>query len=128
MFGNAKVSGNALVCDNARIFGEAEVYDEVKVYGEAKVYGLAEVYGNTYICGNAEVKRSSDYMSFHNSWSSMRWFTYTASNKMWAVGCFYGTGQELIAKAYEDSKLSGLCYEAIVKAVEEIENAKEGVE
>jgi hypothetical protein len=39
---------------------------------------------------------------------------------MWEVGCFYGTGEELIAKAYKDSELSGKCYEVIVKAQEEI--------
>ena len=56
------------------------------VYGDAKVYGDAEVYGK------------ADYMTFKNSWSSGRWFTYTRSNKKWAVGCFYGTGEELIKK------------------------------
>jgi hypothetical protein len=43
---------------------------------------------------------------------------------MWKVGCFYGTGKELIAKAYKDSELSGKCYEASVKYVEEIERIK----
>lgn len=37
---------------------------------------------------------------------------------MWKVGCFYGTGEELIAKAYKDSKESGDKYKAIVKAME----------
>ena len=63
-------------------------------------------------------------MVIKNIWSSGRWFTYTSSNKKWAVGCFYGTGEELVAKAYKDSKLSGKCYEAIVRAVETIEAAK----
>ena len=43
---------------------------------------------------------------------------------MWKVGCFYGTGEELIKNAYKDSELSGRCYEAIVRAVETIEAAK----
>lgn len=43
---------------------------------------------------------------------------------MWKVGCFYGTGEELIKKAYKDSELSGKCYEAAVKYVEEIEMLK----
>ena len=43
---------------------------------------------------------------------------------MWKVGCFYGSGDELIKKAYADSELSGKCYEAIVRAVETIEAAK----
>ena len=63
-------------------------------------------------------------MVIKNTWSSGRWFTYTSSNKKWAVGCFYGTGEELIKKAYKDSELSGRCYEAIVRAVETIEAAK----
>ena len=53
----------------------------------------------------------------------MRWFTYTSSNKKWKVGCFHGTGEELIKKAYADSETSGKCYEAIVRAVEAIEEA-----
>ena len=40
---------------------------------------------------------------------------------MWNVGCFHGTGEELIAKAYNDSKLSGQCYETIVRAQEAID-------
>ena len=97
--GNAWVCGDACVCDNARVYGDACVY------------------------GNAEVKSSEDYCVYKNTWSSLRWFTYTRSNKMWSVGCFYGTGDELIAKAYKDSEKSGKCYEAIVKAQEAIEKA-----
>lgn len=33
---------------------------------------------------------------------------------MWKVGCFYGTGEELIAKAYKDSE------PRVVKYVESI--------
>lgn len=57
--------------------------------------------------------------------SSGRYFTYTKSNKMWKVGCFYGTGQELIEKAYADSELSGKCYEAYVKLIKELEKIQE---
>lgn len=39
---------------------------------------------------------------------------------MWLVGCFYGTGEGLIAKAYKDSELSGREYERVVKYVESI--------
>jgi hypothetical protein len=42
---------------------------------------------------------------------------------MWLVGCFYGTGEELVKKAYKDSKLSGDCYKAIVDAQILIDNA-----
>ena len=43
---------------------------------------------------------------------------------MWRVGCFYGTGEELIAKAYKDSEKSGKSYEIIVKAQEALLNVK----
>ena len=47
---------------------------------------------------------------------------------MWQAGCFRGTGDELITKAYKDSLLSGRCYEAIVRAQEAIDRAvKEAV-
>lgn len=39
---------------------------------------------------------------------------------MWRVGCFYGTGKELIDRAYKDSKVSGREYERVVKYVEQI--------
>ena len=100
------------------------MYGNAWVYGDAMVYGDAEVYGNARVHGDASVSCDKDYMTFKNSWSSGRWFTYTASNKKWSVGCFYGTGDELVRKAYSDSELSGKCYEAIVRAVETIEAAK----
>lgn len=37
---------------------------------------------------------------------------------MWKVGCFYGTGKELIEKAYKDSELSGREYKRVVDYVE----------
>ena len=77
--------------------------------------------GDAWVSGDARVESQKDYIVFKNSWSSFRWFTYTKSNKMWKVGCFYGTGEELIAKAYKDSKRSGKCYEAYVNLVLELE-------
>lgn len=62
----------------------------------------------------------ADYIVFKNWWSSGRYFTWTRSNNMWRVGCFYGTGKELIEKAYKDSAKSGREYERIVEYVEEI--------
>ena len=107
------------------IGGWIESENNLSVYGDAWVYGDALVYGDARVCGNARVCGKEDYMTFKNSWSSGRWFTYTASNQKWKVGCFYGTGDELVRKAYADSELSGKCYEAIVRAVEAIEAAKE---
>ena len=86
--------------------------------------GTAWVFGNARVSGDARVMSEKDYIVLKNSWSSGRYFTYTASNGKWSVGCFYGTGEELVAKAFNDSELSGKCYEAAVKFVEELERIK----
>ena len=36
---------------------------------------------------------------------------------MWTVGCFYGTGEKLIEKAYAESENVGQEYERVVKYV-----------
>ena len=133
VYGNASVYGNAWVHDssavygNARVYGDACVCDHVNVYGDARVHGIVNLSDNAQICGDADIKKGSDYFVAKNVWSSFRWFTYTRSNKMWKVGCFYGTSDELIAKAYKDSDVSGKCYEAIVRAQEEIYKTIEDV-
>ena len=123
VYGEAYVGGEARVCGEVRIYDKAKVCDRARVYGEARVCGDAEVHDKAYLCGNAKVKDCNDFAVFKNRWSSGRWFTYTRSDKMWTVGCFRGTGNELIAKAYKDSELSGQCYEAIVRAQEAIDKA-----
>ena len=150
VYGTAKVCGNARVVDNAKVHGDAEVYGNASIYGDALIYGNAEVFGNakvltharicdnakvwgnTKVCGDAiiygraevggdaKVTDNADYIVFKNWWSSGRYFTWTRSNNMWKVGCFHGTGEELIAKAYKDSELSGREYERVVKYVESI--------
>ena len=120
--GNAWVYGNALVYGNAEVCGNAKVYGNAKVCGNAKVYGNAKVHGNAEVCDNALVHGNADYIVFKNWWSSGRWFTWTRSNNKWRVGCFFGTGAELIAKAYKDSEKSGREYERVVKYVESILN------
>ena len=134
VFGSANVYGNAVVYENAKVYGFANVYGDAKVYGFANVYGNskvyenvkvrgnADVYGRAEVRGNAEVGNDSDYIVFKNWWSSGRFFTWTRSNNMWKVGCFYGIGEELIRKAYADSEMSGREYERIVKYVESILN------
>ena len=114
VYDNAMVFKNAMVYGNACVFGDAEIYDNVRVYGNA------EVFGNVHIKGDADISSISDYIFFKNWWSSGRCFTWTRSNNMWSVGCFYGTGEELIAKAYKDSEISGKEYELVVKYVESI--------
>lgn len=137
VFGNAEVSGDARIIDEAEVYdytfieGHAFIGDSARVYeaavvrhnavimGDSNIHGNAIVEGNAYIY-NAEISKDEDYIVFKNWWSSCRCFTWTKSNNMWKVGCFYGTGEELIAKAYKDSELSGREYERIVRYVEAI--------
>ena len=130
IYGNALIYSNAEVYDNAEVWGNAEVYDNAKICGNtkacddvlvcdnAKVYGDAKVFGHAAICGDAVITSNSDYIVFKNWWSSGRYFTWTKSNNMWKVGCFYGSGKQLINKAYMDSELSGNEYERVVRYVE----------
>ena len=67
------------------------------------------------------VSKLNDHIVFKNNWSSGRYFTYTRSNQKWRVGCFYGTSEELIKKAYQDSEDSGRHYEAYVNFVKTLE-------
>ena len=120
VFGNAQVYGNAVVLGEAKVFGNALVYGDAEVGENAKVYGKVRVNGKARVLGNAEVARKEDYIVFKNWWSSGRYFTWTRSNNRWQVGCFYGTGEKLIKKAYADSERSGREYERIVKYVEAI--------
>ena len=105
--------------------GYVEKEENLNHSGNAWVYGDAWVYGNAEVSGNARVSKLNDYIVFKNNWSSGRHFTYTLSNKMWKVGCFYGSGEELVKKAYQDSGDSGKHYEAyvnLVKTLEEFDN------
>ena len=138
VYGNAKVGGNAMVWGDAMVCGDAEVYGDAGAGGDAKVCGNAKVYGGAMVCGdaivcgdamvcgkaeiggNAKVRDQADYIVFKNFWSSGRYFTWTRSNNKWRVGCFSGTGKELIKKAYADSDLSGREYERVVRYVESI--------
>ena len=135
LYDNTRVCGYARVADNARVYGDANVCDDSSVFGNALVYDNARVYGDALVrgyacvCGDAEISNKSDYIVFQNWWSSGRYFTWTRSNNMWSVGCFYGTGEELIKKAYKDSELSGREYERVVRYVENIlaeENLSKG--
>jgi UDP-3-O-[3-hydroxymyristoyl] glucosamine N-acyltransferase len=117
VFDNAQVYGSAQVYDNAQIFGNARVFYSAKVFDNAQIFGNARVFGNAIAGGDAEISNKADYIVFKNWWSSGRYFTWTRSNNMWSVGCFYGTGDELIKKAYEDSEDKGKHYEEIVEYV-----------
>lgn len=60
----------------------------------------------------------TSHFVFKNSWSSYRDFYYNPITKMWSVGCFLGTSEELIKKAYADSEESGRMYKKYVKFAE----------
>ena len=126
VWGNAIVRDNARVLVNARVLCNAVIQDNAVVYGNARVCDDAIVRDNVIIggevdiCGDAIISSDKDYIVFKNWWSSGRFFTWTRSNNMWKVGCFYGTGEELIVKAYKDSVEKGREYEKIVKYVERI--------
>ena len=122
VYNDAKVYGNVRVYDYVQVYGNAQVYRNAIIHGEAKVYGNAKIYDAAVVRGDAEVKELSDYIVFKNNWSSGRYFTWTKSNDMWRVGCFYGTGKELIEKAYKDSEESGKNYEKCVKFAEDLNN------
>ena len=115
-FGDVKAGdkGGWIEKENLSQEGNAWVYDSACVYDSARVSGSACVSGSARVSGEA------DYIVFKNWWSSGRYFTWTRSNNMWKVGCFYGTGEELIKKAYADSEKSGREYERVVKYVESI--------
>ena len=127
---NARIRGNAIVRDNARVLVNARVFDNAIIRDNAVVRGDARIFDNVIvrdnviiggevdICGDAIISSDRDYIVFKNWWSSGRYFTWTRSNNMWTVGCFYGTGEELIAKAYKDSEEKGREYEKIVRYAE----------
>ena len=144
--GNATIRNKAQVSGNAKVFGYAyisgtfvHIHGNALVAGKATISGICDIEGtakiggevvidssnilhinNGFIFGDAVINSCSDYITFKNWWSSGRSFTWTRSNDMWSVGCFYGTGKELIAKAYKDSEVSGREYERVVKYVESI--------
>lgn len=132
VYGRAYIKDYAIICNDARVCGFATVSGFAKVRDiatvkdyafvsdSAEIAGDVTIDGNACITGNAYVERISDFIVFKNWWSSGRHFTWTSSNNKWKVGCFYGTGAELIKKAYEDSEESGKRYGEIVKYVENI--------
>lgn len=130
VYGNACASNYAVICERAGICDSVIVRGCVWMGGYTKISGFTVIRnidqwpliisGHAQIGGDAVIEFEYDYIVFKNWWSSGRYFTWTRSNDMWCVGCFYGTGKELIAKAYNDSKVSGREYKRVVKYVEQI--------
>lgn len=124
VFDNAKVHGNAKVYDDAKVYGDARVYDYAVVNDSAQIYDCAVVNGYAKVYGDAKILQRSDYIVFKNNFSSGRYFTWTRSNNMWTVGCFHGTGEQLIEKARHDSEEKAKCYALYVKLVEDLQKVK----
>ena len=128
---NAKVYGNAEAWGNALVGDEAQIYDNAWVAGFASIEENAKVYGNSGVQSRINIRENDDingdnsYLVFNNNWSSGRQFVYVLSNQRWHVGCFNGTGDELIKKAYNDSELSGKMYEMYVHFAEQVVKAKQ---
>lgn len=124
---NLSQENGAWVHDDARVYGNAQVFDDAGVFGYARVYddakvcGIAVVGGYACIRGNAEILHTSDYIVFLNNFSSGRYFTWTKSNDKWTVGCFHGTGEELIEKARQENEDKARCYALYVKLVEDLQ-------
>lgn len=98
---NLSHDGNCWICDDAIVRNYAEVCGDVIVCGAVE------------ILGDAVIKNMSDYIVFKNWRSNGQYLTWTRSNNMWAVGCFYGTGEELIKIAYADNEEKGREYEEL---------------
>ncbi len=124
VYGKSVIDGDASLHRNVKVINakviDAKIYDSVIICDGAYVHGHIEINGNAYISNGAEVCKKDDYIVFKNFWSSGRHFTWTRSNNKWHVGCFRGTGEELIKKAYQDSEKSGREYERVVRYVESI--------
>lgn len=119
---NVTISGSSIIAGRAQILNHSSVMN-AEVCGDSIVDGPdADISSFSVIKGDAVITSFRDYVTFQNHWSSGRYFTYTKSNKMWNVGCFYGTSEELIEKAYKDNEESGRNYESYVNLVRSFEN------
>lgn len=125
----ASVSGRATILDRARVNDHATVKCVAIVGGDAHVCGFSTVAGDAKvfdaatITGDAKVEQNEDFLFFRNNFSSRRGVTWTRSNDMWNVGCFYGTGSELIGKAKNDNIKKAFFYASYVLLVESLKGA-----
>lgn len=127
--GNALVGGHAAIVDNAVVAGCAVVRGRILIGGVTRVQGNVKmdiyppgckirIFSDAVFNGDAVIHSLNDFIIMHNNWSSGRNFVWTRSNNMWSAGCFYGTGEELIKKAMQDSVASGRGYKRAVDYVE----------
>lgn len=127
--GNALVGGHAAIVDNAVVAGCAVVRGRILIGGVTRVQDqvtidiyppgcVIRIFSDAVFNGDAVIHSLNDFIIMHNNWSSGRNFVWTRSNNMWSAGCFYGTGEELIKKAMQDSVASGKGYKHAVDYVE----------
>lgn len=123
----AQVDGGACIEGNAYITDRAQITGHVTVNGDSWVYGNAFVSGCGCISGVARVGfdykenftlKDTDGFIFKDSWFNYENFFYNRFTKMWSVGAFLGTSEELLKWAYKESKKSGCMYEKYVKFAE----------
>lgn len=130
IFGNADVGGDVWVEENAQIFGNAQVFNNARIKGNAQIHGNAYIGGDACISGDAVIKNTCDCIVFYNWWTSGLYFTWTRSNDKWSDyfpgsdDIFFGSGEELVKRAYQESELCGREYERIVKYVESIKKKR----
>lgn len=144
---NSSVVGFAIVSDFVNIFDNSAIMNSAKIFGECIISGNSYIMGDAECCGNvygdtiitdhvkiehgacvidaelngdSVIKSLEDYLIIRNNFSSGRKITWTKSNNMFKTGCFYGTGEELIAKAYKDSEKKGDKFKVIVEFVEKL--------
>lgn len=133
VLGLAYIGGDAIIEDSkvdasARIEGsshvvKSEITGSVGIINcwiiESQISGCVTISNDIKVCGEV-IKSMADFIVFKNWWSSGRTFAYFTRSDKFRVGCFYGTGAELIKKAYDDSYERGKHYKEIVDYVESI--------
>lgn len=121
--GHGIVSGEAVVrrsvCSGYGKITGCSYVDRSNIGGGALVYGQAKIV-------RSDIEHTSDYIVFNNNWSSVRYFTYVFSTRMWTVGCFYGSSEELLKKAARDSPEKAKKYALFVSLVNAMENLDKG--
>lgn len=113
---SARVEGFAHVV-RSEITGTTSIINSWII--ESIISGCTVISNDIKVCGEV-IKSDADFIVFKNWWSSGRTFTYFTRSDKFRVGCFYGTGAELIKKAYNDSYEKGMHYKEIVDYVESI--------
>ena len=108
---NAVISGNSVVRDESFVFNFAKVRD-AQISCEALVFGHADIYGDV------QINDFEDYVVFYD-FDIDEYCTWTHSNNMWKTEDFYGTGEELVKKAYNVNERLVRYYESRLKIIDE---------